>query len=355
MYKTVALATALSLAGSAAASPHLVDRAVANPVCARDNLLRCFLDPRYDAQVSAYCNDLPTFTTTVATVTATSYETEYSTITASTQTDTVRITTTVFTNTVPSSTQTVTKQVPPLKRDARAAAPPPCATNYPASRITSACSCISVAAPTESVTYTISTETITTTLPSLVTATVTESTTEVVLAEKTQGVKVVEVDYPVHVYNGGFDLTPARGWTWTVSNSAQLQGYSAFIGSAVTQAWILAFRSPVGVSARLTNQLPLKLLPGKRYKLSFGSTINSGDLGTALSLNLQAPSAGQFFHMKALGGTPYRNNWFRFEGYLTYPANWPVQETTLYMNVNPFTYGGGYTVYVDDIRIEEVV
>lgn len=91
-----------------------------------------------------------------------SYATEYSTITASTATDIVRATTTVFTNTVPASTQTVTRPVPQFKRDVQSAAPPPCATNYPASRITSACACIDVAAPTESVTYTISTETITT-------------------------------------------------------------------------------------------------------------------------------------------------------------------------------------------------
>lgn len=161
------------------------------------------------------------------------------------------------------------------------------------------------------------------------------------------------MDYPVHVYNGGFDLTPARGWTWTVSDPNQLNGYSAFIGSAVTQAWILAFRNPNGVSARLTNRLGMKMLPGKRYKISFGSTINSGDMGIAISLNLQAPSAGQFYHMKAIGGTPYRNNWFKFENYFTYPANWPVQETTLYMNINPVVYNGGYTIYLDDISVVE--
>lgn len=82
MYKkTVALATALSLTGNVAGSPHnLFDRAVANPACARDNLLRCFLDARYDAQVTAYCNNLPTFTKTVATVTATRYILDFPTL-----------------------------------------------------------------------------------------------------------------------------------------------------------------------------------------------------------------------------------------------------------------------------------
>lgn len=85
----------------------------------------------------------------------------------STRTDTVTSTTTVFTATVPSTTATVTGfygSGPQKIKRAEAAAPPKCMTNgvtYPASRITSACSCIDVPAQTVSVTYTAGTATVT--------------------------------------------------------------------------------------------------------------------------------------------------------------------------------------------------
>lgn len=73
-------------------------------------------------------------------------------------------TTTVFTETIPTATTTLTLSVGTVaKRDATAS-PPKCMTNgvtYPASRITSACSCIDVPATTISATHTVSTETVT--------------------------------------------------------------------------------------------------------------------------------------------------------------------------------------------------
>ena len=82
-------------------------------------------------------------------------------------TDFVTATTTVFTLTIPSSTITVTQDAgSKAKRDGLAGAPPPpycmtAGTTYPASRITSACSCINVPAATFSVTVASSTKTLT--------------------------------------------------------------------------------------------------------------------------------------------------------------------------------------------------
>lgn len=71
-------------------------------------------------------------------------------------------TTTFYTETVPSSTKVETLSVGAVAKRALAM-PPKCMTNgvtYPASRITSACSCIDVPASTVSATQVVSTETV---------------------------------------------------------------------------------------------------------------------------------------------------------------------------------------------------
>lgn len=79
-------------------------------------------------------------------------------------TDAITSTTTIYTTTVPASTVIVTRgSQTKYKRD-DAAAPPRCMTNgvtYPASRITSACSCIDVPAETVSATHVTGTVTVT--------------------------------------------------------------------------------------------------------------------------------------------------------------------------------------------------
>jgi hypothetical protein len=68
MFRTVVTIGAVALFGSCLAAPaELQERA-----CAHDNLYRCFVDPRYSTFLSAYCSGLDTYTSTIATVTATS-------------------------------------------------------------------------------------------------------------------------------------------------------------------------------------------------------------------------------------------------------------------------------------------
>lgn len=148
--------------------------------CNRDNLFRCFIDQRYHEQASDFCSSLDTSTVTVATATATMYGRKSTlkpplrltvcrttVVQAGVTLDVVEITetstTTVFTETVPTATTVVTQSVGALAKRSLAM-PPKCMTNgvtYPASRITSACSCIDVPASTVSATQIVSTETVT--------------------------------------------------------------------------------------------------------------------------------------------------------------------------------------------------
>lgn len=70
----------------------------------------------------------------------------------------------MFTETVPTVTTVVTADAAGAVKRQVAASPPKCMTNgvtYPASRITSACSCIDKPVQTVSITHVISTETVT--------------------------------------------------------------------------------------------------------------------------------------------------------------------------------------------------
>lgn len=90
------------------------------------------------------------------------------TVTASTETDSFSLISTVYTATVPSATVTVTYGQPLAKRAVSSSLTlPACAATYPAARLTSACACINVPAPTVSVTYTASTQTVTSVCPTL--------------------------------------------------------------------------------------------------------------------------------------------------------------------------------------------
>lgn len=88
-------------------------------------------------------------------------------MTAATETETLDSTTVIYTETIPSATTTVTDYYGGqiyTKRAEGTAPAPVCMTNgvsYPASRITSVCSCIEVPATTLSVTLTAGTTTVT--------------------------------------------------------------------------------------------------------------------------------------------------------------------------------------------------
>ncbi|KAH7126146.1 hypothetical protein EDB81DRAFT_951507 [Dactylonectria macrodidyma] len=218
MIGNLLLSGALIVAGVNAAvlSPRqLYERA---GTCNRDNLFRCFIDTRYSVQASDFCSGLSPFATTVATTTATTTEIAHAEITVDGSTSIVTSTTTIFTQTIPTSTTTLTLAAGTVaKRDATAS-PPKCMTNgvtYPASRITSACSCIDVPASTISVTATLSTETVTQTEVSTITATPVVTSWETILTATTGGVHTATVGPPStvnRIVNGNFETGNADGW-----------------------------------------------------------------------------------------------------------------------------------------------
>ncbi|KAL8792878.1 MAG: hypothetical protein Q9195_004520 [Heterodermia aff. obscurata] len=123
MYLTaslIALSGLLHQAWAAPNTPEIMDRALQKS-CNRDNLLRSFVDPRYSSSASAYCSS--------------------------------------YIRPTVKSTATVTTTVTPAgkaKRDFPM-------TTYPASRLSSACSCILTATPTATTVVTTVTSTVTAT------------------------------------------------------------------------------------------------------------------------------------------------------------------------------------------------
>ncbi|KAH7136726.1 hypothetical protein B0J13DRAFT_677569 [Dactylonectria estremocensis] len=202
--------------GAAVSSPRQVYQRAGT--CNRDNLFRCFIDSKSSVQASDFCSNLSPFTTTVATTIATTTETVHAQTTIDGTTSIVTSTTTVFTQTIPTSTTTLTLAAGTVaKRDATAS-PPKCMTNgvtYPASRITSACSCIDVPVSTVSVTATLSTETVTQTEISTITAVAVVTSWETVLTATTGGVYTATVGPPStvnRIVNGDFETGNANGW-----------------------------------------------------------------------------------------------------------------------------------------------
>ncbi|KAI6764473.1 hypothetical protein HG530_008262 [Fusarium avenaceum] len=185
--------------------------------CNRDNLFRCFIDQRYHEQASDFCSGLDPSTVTVATTTATVTTVVQAGVTLDVVEITETSTTTFYTETVPSSTKVETLSVGAVAKRALAM-PPKCMTNgvtYPASRITSACSCIDVPASTVSATQVVSTETVIETdtvfiTPSATTTTVWES----ISTATTGGIATVTVP-PLKVnrlINGDFETGDSSGW-----------------------------------------------------------------------------------------------------------------------------------------------
>ncbi|KAF4463911.1 PAN domain-containing [Fusarium albosuccineum] len=193
-------------------------------VCNRDNLFRCFIDQRYSVQASGFCSGLSPFTATVATTTATMSEHTITLlfeaqVTVDAIIDTITSTTTEFTETIPTSTTVVTQGADNVvKRDAAASpAPPKCMTNgvtYPASRITSACSCIDVPAVTVSVTQTVSIETVTRTTTAYTTPLATITAWETIYTATSSGVLTATVAPPSvnRLINGDFETGTLEGW-----------------------------------------------------------------------------------------------------------------------------------------------
>ncbi|KAM0420468.1 hypothetical protein ACHAPT_011760 [Fusarium lateritium] len=263
MKNNVLLAVALAAVGgdAAALSSPLVERAA----CNRDNLFRCFIDQRYFEQA-------------IATVTATATTTVETELTADAVISTETLTTTVFTETVATATTTLTLGVDALAKREASVNPPKCMTNgvtYPASRITSACSCIDVPASTVSVTHTAGTETVTETSTVFIAPSAT-TTTWTTVSTATSGVQTVTVGPPGSVNRissstfqdgtlNGWELVPdtwkgamrgtASDWVFALSGTGEGLGTLRFLQPiyleagryrALFTAPILAFPSPSG-------------------------------------------------------------------------------------------------------------
>ncbi|PKS11287.1 hypothetical protein jhhlp_003049 [Lomentospora prolificans] len=254
----------LLIGGDAAAPPPgLYGRAA----CNRDNLFRCFIDERYSVQASDYCSGLSPSTVTVATITETITSTMNNEITVEAVVSTVTATTTVFTETIPTATTTLTlgagETVPLVKRDT-IASPPKCMTNgvsYPASRITSACSCIDVPASTVSVTYTAGTETVST---GYTTPSITLTNWETVYTATTGGTFTATVGPPVgaeRIVNGDFETGDIEGWelspeTW----AAQMSTWNS---APISGNWSLLVLGSEGSLGKLRHVLPVYMEAGQ--------------------------------------------------------------------------------------------
>ncbi|RFU24361.1 hypothetical protein B7463_g11982, partial [Scytalidium lignicola] len=206
------LLASLLLAGNAIAVPHYFEK---RNECDHDNLLRCFIVSSSAAE--GFCGALTPLTTTVETVTATVSTTTTTTV-VTTGTDT--ITETILTTyVIPATTTTVTVNAEGSIVQKRQDVPTPdcLGTTYPASRITSACSCIGVPALTVSATYTASTETDTVVATESSTATV-DVTTTVTAGPTTYPTVTATVTCGVPsptdvIVNGGFECDTLTPWT----------------------------------------------------------------------------------------------------------------------------------------------
>ncbi|KAF4458206.1 carbohydrate binding domain-containing protein [Fusarium austroafricanum] len=185
--------------------------------CNRDNLFRCFIDQRYSIQAQDYCAGLEPFTVTVATSIATTTTTMETDITADVVVVIETSTITVFTETVPTATSVITVDPATVAKRQATVNPPKCMTNgvtYPASRITSACSCINMAASTISITQVVSTA-IVTELSTVITTPFTTVTSWETISTATSGGTLTVTLPPVGInrlINGNFEIGDASSW-----------------------------------------------------------------------------------------------------------------------------------------------
>ncbi|KAJ4328728.1 hypothetical protein N0V84_000727 [Fusarium piperis] len=269
MKSNVLLAVALAAVGSdaAALSPPLIERAA----CNRDNLFRCFIDQRYSVSASQFCANLLPSTVTVATITATETTTVQTELTADIVTSIETFTTTVFTETIATATTTVTFDPDVLAKRQASASPPKCMTNgvtYPASRITSACSCIDVPVSSVSVTYVAGTETVTETntvftTPSAATITTWETVSTAAAEIRTVTVAPMGTTNRLSFQDGtmnGWELLPE---TWL----GQMKKVTMSNGAT---EWSFNF-VPKDNSLATLRYLPLVYMEAGRYQAGFTS------------------------------------------------------------------------------------
>ncbi|KAJ4255120.1 hypothetical protein NW757_004622 [Fusarium falciforme] len=294
MRNNVLLAVALAAVGSdaAALSPPLVERAA----CNRDNLFRCFIDQRYSVQASEFCANLSPSTVTVATITATETTTVQTELTADAATSTEILTTTVFTETIATATTTVTFDPDILaKRDALVN-PPKCMTNgvtYPASRITSACSCIDVPASTVSVTYVAGTETVTEINTVFTTPSPATITTWTTVSTAAAGIQTVTVAPTGTTNRLSFQNGTMNGWELLPETWPGEMRKNTINGGT---EWSFNF-FPVDNSLATLRYLPLVYMEAGRYQAGFTSYLLSfpaptGPWGQYFAFDIVNPTKG---------------------------------------------------------------
>ncbi|KAH6685477.1 hypothetical protein F5X68DRAFT_233223 [Plectosphaerella plurivora] len=320
------------LVAGAAASPH--DIFAREKACNRDNLLRCVVDTRYSAQASAFCAELTPFTTTVATVTATDTVTETLDLVVQTDVVVLHSTTTVYTATVPETIITITApygSAPTVvKRNASdgPSQPPKCLTNvatpYPASRITSACSCIDVPASTISATFTAGTVTATETVTNELIATTTVTDWETASTQLVSGTSTISVPHPTLI-NMDFESGTTEGW-------GQRWGHPNFLydvvsiagpsGNPNNKALRIHNIGYLGDSSWITTQ-PLIFESGATYRIAF---VGKSTIAGAISrLSIYVRGRGNVVtsqnYYRLGGGMPLPNGWTQYSYDFLIPAS----------------------------------
>ncbi|KAK5992103.1 hypothetical protein PT974_05501 [Cladobotryum mycophilum] len=362
MLRNSLLYGALILLGGVAASPReLFDR----NSCNHDNLLRCFIDERYSTQASAYCSTLAPCTETVATVTATLTATVHETSTVATKIDTITSITTVFTATVPSSTITITSTAALKARTAVPEVDPPhCMTNgvtYPASRITSACSCIGILASTVYITHTAVTKTVSSTIVSHVTATHSTTAWHTVSTATTSGVKTVTVTVsppspPTDVPNGDFQTGDQSPWQFGDGTHTWTSSIQSVTGSSGDQTYAIVMVDTAGNDSTALISGAFAIQDGKTYKLSFSakSTVyGTSSNWPSVAVAIYNPSNNDVITVVfADDGVSIGNGWVGFGGQFIVPTTYANDEAALVFAFPPAAGGGTWTL--DDVTIKLV-
>ncbi|KAH7327773.1 hypothetical protein B0I35DRAFT_1012 [Stachybotrys elegans] len=230
--------------------------------------------------------------------------------------------------------------------------------NYPASRISSACSCIGVPATTLSVTFTAGTSTVTETSTSLQTASTTVTAWETVETTFVDGVETVTVPHPALI-NMDFETGNLDGWIEKKGTG----GPDAFTVQVVSEA------GPSGnpnKAVKITNNLnqgydylemnqSILAEAGAVYRISVAAKSTASNAGATI------PKMTGYFWLRrqplslilsfSNAGIPLGNGWYKF----TYDFRMPdgkSGESYLFFdfqrNASPIS------TFLDDITIQRL-